>query len=66
MLDYNGIYWSWVIFCKSKVNVMCGFVINILKYEKEGKKKEKKKETNFSHCKIQDTKLPFLSLIGWL
>ena len=28
---------------------MCGFVINILKYEKEGKKKEKKKETNFSH-----------------
>ena len=33
--------------------------------KKEEKKREKeKKETNFSHCKIQDTKLPFLSLIG--
>ena len=45
---------------------MCGFVIKILKYKKRRKKKQRgrKKETNFGHCKIQDTKLPFLSLIG--
>ena len=37
-----------------------------MKKEGEKKKKKKKKETNFGPCKIQDTKLPFLSLIGWL
>ena len=34
--------------------------------KKEGKKTERKRETNFGHCYIQETKLMFLSLIGWI
>ena len=34
--------------------------------KKEEKKTEGKKESNFGHWKIQDNRLPFLSLIGWL
>ena len=47
---------------------MCGFVFKIFFYMKkeEKKKTERKKETNFGHCKIQETKLMYLSLIGWL
>ena len=44
---------------------MCGFVINILKYEKEGKKKEKKKETNFSHSTAK-YKTPNCHFCLWL
>ena len=34
--------------------------------KEERKNREMKTETNLGHCKIQETKLLFLSRIGWL